>query len=123
MGFFRSIMSVISTDGKTGTPFKLDANHTVYWKGNGVTELDAAHVAGFLKGYGYFTESSQNDVQIESKSKTDPVKVGFIIGGKSVSGQVETYFKESASGLQEFFPGREIVIRLMDINLNELKVL
>ena len=56
MGFFKTLMSVISTDGKTGTPFKLDKNHTVYYKGNGVTELDAAHVAGFFKGYGYFTE-------------------------------------------------------------------
>ncbi|MEP6677573.1 MAG: hypothetical protein ABJA78_20600 [Ferruginibacter sp.] len=55
MGFFKSLMSVISTDGKTGTPFKLDKNHTVYYKGNGVTELDAAHVAGFFKGYGFFS--------------------------------------------------------------------
>lgn len=123
MGFFKSLMSVISTDGKTGTPFKLDKNHTVYYKGNGVTELDAAHVGGFFRGYGYFTDTSQNDVQIEAKTKDDPVKVGIIIGGKSVSEPVESYFRESASGLQEFFPGRQIIVRLLDVNLNELKVL
>ncbi len=33
MGLFKSLMSVISTDGKTGTPFKVDKNHTVYYKG------------------------------------------------------------------------------------------
>jgi len=123
MGFFKSLMSVISTDGKTGTPFKLDKNHTVYYKGEGVTELDAAHVAGFLKGYGYFTETSQNDVQIAAKSSADPVQLGFIIGGKSVSPEVEAYFKESGSGLQEFFPNRSIIVRLLDVNLSELKVL
>ena len=123
MGFFKSLMSVISTDGKTGTPFKLDKNHTVYYKGDGVTELDAAHVAGFFKGYGYFTDTNQSDVQIAAKTSTDPVQVGFIIGSKSVSEEVETYFRDSASGLEEFFPGRSIVIRLLDVNLNELKVL
>src|SRR5437868_14290537 len=106
MGFFKSLMSVISTDGKTGTPFKLDKNHTVYYKGEGVTELDAAHVAGFFKGYGYFTETSQSDIQIAAKASTGPVQVGFIIGVKSVSAETETFFKDSASGLQEYFPGR-----------------
>ena len=123
MGLFKSLMSVISTDGKTGTPFKLDKNHIVYYKGNGVTELDAAHVAGFFKGYGYFTETNQSDIQIAAKAVTDAVQVGFIIGGKSVSPEVETYFKDAASGLQEFFPQRSIIIRLLDVNLNELKVL
>ena len=123
MGFFKSLMSVISTDGKTGTPFKLDKNHTVYYKGDGVTELDAAHVAGFFKGYGYFTDSSQNDVQIAARSSADPVQVGFIIGVKTVSPETEGFFRDSAPGLQEFFPGRPIIIRLLDVNLNELKVL
>ncbi len=123
MGFFKSLMSVISTDGKTGTPFKLDSNHTVYYKGNGVTELDAAHVAGFFRGYGYFTETSQSDIQIAAKSNADPVQVGFIIGGKTVSPETENYFKDSAANLQEFFPGRSIIIRLLDVNLNELKTL
>ena len=85
MGFFKSIMSVISTDGKTGTPFKLDKNHTVYYKGDGVTKLDAAHVAGFYKGYGYFTEKNQSDIQIMSNKMTDPIRVGYIIGVKDIS--------------------------------------
>jgi len=123
MGFFKSLMSVISTDGKTGTPFKLDKNHTVYYKGKGLTELDAAHVAGFFKGYGYFTDSSQNDVQIVSGSTSEPVQVGFIIGGTSVSAQTETYFKDAREGLAEFFPGRTITLHLLDTNLKQLKTL
>ncbi len=123
MGFFKSLMSVISTDGKTGTPFKLDKNHTVYYKGKGVTELDAAHVGGFFQGYGYFTDTNQSDVQIFSNSVTDAVQVGYIIGVKSVSPETETYFKDAGKDLQEFFPGRAITIHLLDTNLKQLKTL
>lgn len=123
MGFLRSLMSVISTDGKTGTPFKLDDRHTVYFKGNGVTKLDAAHVAGFLKGYGYFTDTSHSDVQISSAGLKEEVKVGFIIGGKSVPGETEIFFRNSVRGLQEFFPGRAITVHLLDTELKELKSL
>ena len=123
MGFFKSLMSVISTDGKTGTPFKLDKNHTVYYKGKGVTELDAAHVGGFFRGYGYFTETSQSDIQIASDGTADPVRVGFIIGGTSVTPETESYFKCAGPDLQEFFPGREITVHLLDTGLKVLKTL
>jgi len=123
MGFLRSIMSVISTDGKTGTPFKLDNNHTVYYKGKGVTELDAAHVGGFLQGTGYFSATSRNDVQIYAGKATDPVQVGYIIGGSSVSPETEDFFRNTGSGLQEFFPGRVITVHLLDTNCKQLKSL
>ena len=123
MGFFKSLMSVISTDGKTGTPFKLDNNHTVYYKGKGVTEVDAAHVAGFFKGYGYFTDTNQSDIQIFSNSATDPVQIGYIIGVPDVSPETETFFKNAVTDLQEFFPGRVITIHLLDTNLKQLKTL
>ena len=123
MGLFKSLMSVISTDGKTGTPFKLDKNHTVYYKGNGVTELDAAHVAGFFKGYGYFTDTNQSDIQISSNKTTDPIQVGYIIGGSSVSPESEGFFKSAGPGLQDIFPGRTISFHLLDTNLKQLKTL
>lgn len=123
MGFFKSLMSVISTDGKTGTPFKLDKFHTVYYKGNGVTEIDAAHVAGYYKGIGYFIDDYESDIQISSSEKNDPVQINIIIGGKSVSAGSEDFFKTSVSGLQEFFPERAITINLMDINFKQLKTL
>ncbi len=123
MGFFKSMMSVISTDGKTGTPFNLDKNHTVYYKGKGVTQLDAAHVAGFYKGYGYFTDNSQRDIQILSNSSSDPVQIGYIIGGTTVSDETATFFKNAGDGLQEYFPGRTITIHLLDTNLKQLKTL
>lgn len=110
MGLFKSLMSVISTDGKTGTPFKLDKNHTVYYKGNGVSELDAAHVAGFFKGYGYFTDTNQSDVQISSNKATEAIQVGYIIGGTSVSPESEAFVKNAAIGLQDIFPGRVITM-------------
>lgn len=82
MGFFRSLMSVVSTDGKTRTPFKLD-KHTLYSKGNGVTELDAAHVAGFFQGYGYFPVGGASAAQI-SRSKTNrPCKDLFLLWQRS----------------------------------------
>lgn len=123
MGLFKSIMSVISTDGKTGTPFNLDKNHTVYYKGNGVTAIDAAHVAGFYKGYGYFTETNQADVQIVSKKQGDPVEIGYIIGGKSVSPETEDYFRAAKESLQTHFPGRSISLHLLNTNLEKLKAL
>ena len=123
MGLFKSLMSVISTDGKTGTPFKLDKNHTVYYKGNGVLELDAAHVAGFFKGYGYFTDTNQSDVQISSNKATEEIQVGYIIGGTSVSPESETFFKNAAIGLQDIFPGRVITLYLLDTNLKQSKTL
>lgn len=123
MGFFKSIMSVISTDGKTGTPFKLDKNHTVYYKGDGVTKLDAAHVAGFYKGYGYFTETNQSDIQIMSNKMTDPIRVGYIMGVKDISPDTEAFFKNAGSGLEDHFPGRSVTFHLLDVNLKEFKSL
>ncbi len=123
MGFFKSVMSVLSTDGKTGTPFKLDKNHTVYYKGNGVTKLDAAHVAGFYKGYGYFTETSQSDIQIMSNKMGDPIRIGYIIGVKDVSPDTEMFFKNAGQDLQKLFPNRNITFSLLDVNLKELKSL
>ena len=123
MGFFKSLMSVISTDGKTGTPFKLDKNHTVYYKGSGVSELDAAHVAGFYKGYGYFTDTSQSDIQIFSNKVSDPVQVGYIIGGTTVSSETEEFFKNAKPGLEEILGGRTVTFHLLDTNLKQLKAL
>jgi len=123
MGFLKSLMSVISTDGKTGTPFHLDKNHTVYYKGDGVSKIDAARVAGFFQGYGYFTDESQSDVQISSKTAGAPVQVGYIVGKASISPETETFFKGAATGLGELFPGRTISICLMNANLEHLKTL
>jgi len=123
MGFFKTLMSVISTDGKTGTPFNFDKNHTVYFKGDGVTKVDAARVAGFFKGYGYFTETNQCDVQIFSKEVNGPVEIGFVIAGSSASKESETFFKGAAAGLGDTFPGRNINVYLLDNNLKQLKEL
>ena len=119
MGFLRSLMSVVSTDGKTGTPFKLD-KHTLYWKGNGITELDAAHVAGFFKGYGYFPEGGASAAQISAAKPTDPVKVSFFFG-KEADPNILHYFINMANQLQQFFPGRQITASLIDSDFKELK--
>lgn len=119
MGFFRSLMSVVSTDGKTGTPFKLD-KHTLYWKGNGVTELDAAHVAGFFKGYGYFPEGGASAAQISAAKSTDPLKVSFFFA-KEADPNILHYFINMANQLQQFFPGRQITASLIDSDFKELK--
>jgi hypothetical protein len=119
MGFLRSLMSVVSTDGKTGTPFKLD-KHTLYWKGNGVTELDAAHVAGFFKGYGYFPEGGASAAQISAAKPTDPLKVSFFFG-KEADPNILHYFINMANQLQQFFPGRQITASLIDSDFKELK--
>ncbi len=119
MGFLRSLMSVVSTDGKTGTPFKLD-KHTLYWKGNGVTELDAAHVAGFFKGYGYFPEGGASAAQISAAKPSDPVKISFFFG-KEADPNILHYFFNMANQLQQFFPGRQITASLIDSDFKELK--
>ena len=119
MGFFKSLMSVISTDGKTGTPFKLD-KHTLYWKGNGVTELDAAYVAGFFKGYGYFPEGGASAAQISADKSTDPVKVSFFFG-KEADPNILYYFFNMAGELRQFFPGRQLTASLIDSDFKELK--
>lgn len=119
MGFLRSLMSVISTDGKTGTSFKLD-KHTLYWKGSGVTELDAAHVAGFFKGYGYFPENGASAAQISAAKSTDPLKVSFFFA-KETDPNILHYFFNMANQLQQFFPGREITANLIDSDFKELK--
>ena len=119
MGFFRSLMSVVSTDGKTGTPYKLD-KHTLYWKGNGVTELDAAHVAGFFQGYGYFSVGGASAAQISAAKPTDPVKISFFFG-KPADPNILHYFINMANGLQQYFPGRQITASLIDSDFKEMK--
>jgi len=123
MGFFKTLMSVLSTDGKTGTPFNFDKNHTVYYKGDGVTKVDAARVAVFFKGYGYFTENNQSDVQLLSKDVNGPVEIGFVINGCSAAEDTEIFFKGAVPGLQDLFPQRSITAYLLDINLKQLKKL
>lgn len=119
MGFLKSLLSVMSTDGKTGTPFKLD-QHTLYWKGSGVTELDAAHVAGFFKGYGYFPEGGANTAQISAEKQTDPVKISFFFG-KEADPNILYYFFNMANQLQQFFPERQLTASLIDSYFKELK--
>ncbi len=92
MGFFKSLISVVIPENKAGASFKFDDNHTVYFKGKGVTETDAARTADFFKGYGYFTETNQSDVQIFSADMKDAVNIGFIAGGRSVSEDTELFF-------------------------------
>lgn len=121
MGFFKSLMSVISTDGKTGTPFNLDKKHTVYYKGNGVSELDAAHTAGFLQGCGYFNDTNEIDVQLFSESVAGTVRLGFFVNSPSISSAAEEAFKTMGNGLQKFFPNRSITVSLLDVNFKELK--
>ena len=119
MGFLKSLMSVISTDGKTGTPFKLD-NNTMYWKGNGVTAVDAARAAGFLKGYGYFKEDAGISAQIFSAKSEDPVRIGFLFEAEP-SEDVKAYFLEMAKGMKESFAGRSLTLSLLDRNFKEVK--
>ena len=119
MGFLKSLMSVISTDGKTGTPFKLD-KHIVYWKGNGVTELDAAHAAGYFKGYGYFPEGGASAMQISADKPTDPLRLSFFFE-KEPNPNVINYFLTMANGMKEFFPNRKITVSLMNSNFKELR--
>ena len=127
MGFFKSLMSVISTDGKTGTPFRLNNNQTVYYKGNGVTKVDAAHVAGYFNGYHSIMDLVVKipiyDVQLLAATVNDPVQLGFIVGNANVSDETISYFKESAESLQEAFPGRSIIIALLDTNFKTVSVL
>ena len=112
-------MSVVSTDGKTGTPFKLD-KHTLYWKGNGVTELDAAYVAGFFKGYGYFPENGASAAQISAAKPTDPIRASFFFE-KAADPNILYYFFNMANQLKQFFPGRQITASLIDSNFKEVK--
>lgn len=121
MGFFKSLMSVISTDGKTGTPFNFDANHTVYFKGDGVTKIDAARVAGYLKGYGLFTETNQSDVQIFSAKAGQPVEVSFVIPRKTTTEEAEGVYRDTAEGLQELLDGRKVSVHLMGTDMVRLK--
>ncbi len=51
------------------------------------------------------------------------MQVGFIVGTPNISAETEEYFKGSAEGLKEFFPGRKVTCRLLDTNLKELKSL
>ena len=121
MGFLRSLMSVISTDGKTGTPFKLD-KHTVYWKGKGITELEAAHVAGYFKGYGYFKDDNSIDVQILSPtSSAEELRVNFIVNPQYVTSEIEDHFKSMVSSMHELFPGRKLSSTLVDPHFKEVK--
>ena len=123
MGFFKSLMSVISTDSKTGTPFNFNDNHTVFFKGNGVTKLDAARVAGYFKGFGYFTDTNQLDVQISSINMNDVVEVGFIMASKSPSSETESYLKSTLPGLENLFEGRTVTLHFLNINCEPIKKL
>ena len=113
MGFFKSLFG----SDPNGKVFKLDANHNVYYKGEGVTELDAAHTAGFFKGLGYFKDDNSIDLQIISPTgKPDELKVNFIVNPKYVTPESGENFKAMVTAMYDLFPQKKLSAALVDPN-------
>ena len=113
MGFFKSLFG----SDPNGKVFKLDSNHNVYYKGEGVTELDAAHTGGFFKGFGYFKDDNSIDVQITSPTgKPNELKVNFIVNPQYVKPETGEYFKTMVIAMHDLFPQKKLSAALVDPN-------
>ena len=73
-----------------GKEYKLDKNHSVYYKGEGVDEAQAKKLAEYLKAQEYFQDSIPSTVQI-IKVK-DTFSLNFVVDEKKLNKGFEMNF-------------------------------
>jgi hypothetical protein len=111
-----------NTQAGYGKKYDVDANHHVYFKGDGVTESDAKKTGDYFKQIGLFTPENSMDVQIESEGTNDDVTLCYVLDKAKINAENEsTFLSISAPLSKSVFNNRKIRVSLVDENMIEFK--
>ena len=103
-----------------GKEYKLDSNHNVYYKGEGLDEAVAKKLANYLKDEKYFQDGKEATVQI-TKSK-DTFNLNFVYNKDMVNESIESGFLIFGAGISKtVFGGDPVTIHLCNNKLESFK--
>lgn len=116
-----TISAVISACSQNyGKEYKLDNNHNVYYKGEGVDEDQAKKLAAYLKEMDYFQDSITATVQLE-KNK-DTFKLNFVVDETKITSGYENKFLLFGAFISEsVFDKAPVTIQLTNDKLEPFK--
>ncbi len=106
-----------------GKEYDYDKKHSVYYKGEGLTEADAKKAANYLHDLGYFANDNEASIQItSSKELKDTIGVHFIVQKDKVTPEVETAFTSiTADMANKIFNGKPVHLYLTDKYFDNVK--
>lgn len=116
-----SLLILVATSCQQyGKEYKLDKNHNVYYKGDGVDEALAKKLAGYLKEQEYFQDSIESTVQLV-KIK-DTFNLNFVVdASKLTSGYENKFLLFGAFISEKVFDKKPVVIQLTNNKLEPFK--
>ena len=106
-----------------GKEYKMDKEHNIIYKGEGLDEGTAKKLADYLKEEMYFQSGKEATVQIATSEKTkDTVSLNFIVDKSKINADMESKFILFGGMIdQKIFNGKPLNVRLFDKNFEEVK--
>lgn len=127
MKFLKIIFSVLviasiftACNTNYGKEYKLDAKHSVYYKGDSVTEVQARKLAEYLKEQNYFQDSIASTVQLVKVK--DTFNINFMVNEtKLIKGYEIKFLLFGAFISESVFNKAPVTIQLTNNNLELFK--
>ena len=106
-----------------GKEYKVDKEHNIYYKGEGLDESNAKKLADYLKEQQYFGSGKEATVQITKTAKTkDTINLNFIVDKSKVTAEMESNFVLFGGMIsQNVFSGAPLTVHLSDKSFDEIK--
>ncbi len=103
-----------------GKEYKLDSNHNVYYKGEGLNEPQAKKLAEYLKEQEYFQDSINSTVQLVKVK--DTFKLNFVVDETKLTSGYENKFLLFGAFISEsVFDKAPVTIQLTNDKLEPFK--
>lgn len=106
-----------------GKVYKLDKEHNIYYKGEGMDEAGAKKLAGYLKEQQYFETGKEATVQItRTKETKDTVNLNFIVDKSKITADMEDKFVLFGGMIaSKVFNSAPLTVHLSDDHFKEVK--
>lgn len=110
----------IACNAGYGKEYKLDAKHSVYYKGDSITEVQAKKLADYLKEQNYFQDSIASTVQLVKVK--DTFNINFVVDETKLTKGYETNFLLFGGFISEsVFNKAPVTIQLTNNQLEPFK--
>ena len=106
-----------------GKKYKLDNEHNIYYKGDGMDEVTAKSLANYLQEQEYFEKGKEATVQItKSKDTKDTVNLNFIVDKSKITSDIEEKFVLFGGMIAaKIFKSAPLTVHLSDEHFKEIK--
>lgn len=106
-----------------GKKYVFSDKHTVYYKGDGVTETNARDLSAYLKEQDYFSDETASSVQITKTEATkDTINLKFVVDKAKITTSIENAFLLIGAMMPKtVFNGAPVNVILTDESLDEIK--